>query len=198
VPNIDTAVAMRDLSCFKNLRVEESRILKGPAISPQGDKDTMIFELNRALYASMILTYSQGFAVLRAACEAHSFPFALDTVASIWRGGCIIRSTMLDEIKAAYEKEPRLEHLLDNMKLAEEVINNQSFLRNTVRAAAQWGLPAPGMMAALSYFDALRSSWLPTNLIQAQRDYFGSHTYERIDEKGVFHTKWTETEVKTI
>jgi 6-phosphogluconate dehydrogenase len=196
VPNIDAAVAMRDLSCYKDLRVEESRILDGIAIEQHDDKDTLIANLNKALYASMILTYSQGFAVLRAASEKYDYKLDPGTVASIWRGGCIIRSAVLEQIRAAYEKQPALEHLLDDKQLAGEVVNNEGGLRNVAQNAAQGGLPAPGMMAALSYFDGLRSAWLPANLIQAQRDFFGAHTYERIDEKGTFHTKWTDMEEK--
>jgi 6-phosphogluconate dehydrogenase len=146
----------------------------------------------------MILTYSQGFALLSAASKNYEYSFAPAVVARIWRGGCIIRSAMLEQIKAAYEKQPDLVHLLDDEHFAGEVVGNQQSLRNVVCTAAQWGLPVPGMMAALSYLDGLRSAWLPANLIQAQRDYFGAHTYERIDEKGTFHTKWTKTEATKL
>ncbi len=198
VPNIDTAVAMRDLSVFKTLRVEESRILSGPIVEPHNDIDKVIDDLYKALYVSMILTYSQGFALLLAAGRKYGYSFNPAIVAKIWRGGCIIRSAVLEQIMKAFENEPNLVHLLDYPYFAGEVVANQQSLRNIVSLAAQWGIPVPGMMAALSYYDSLRSAWLPANLIQAQRDYFGSHTYERVDEKGTFHTKWRETEVAKV
>jgi 6-phosphogluconate dehydrogenase len=194
VPNIDTAVAMRDLSAYKNLRVEESHILNGPVIKQQENIETIVEDLYKALYVSMILTYSQGFALLNVASKNYEYSLDPAVVAKIWRGGCIIRSAMLEQIKTAYESQPNLAHLLDDKYFAGEVVGNQQSLRKIVCMAAQWGIPAPGMMAALSYFDGLRSAWLPANLIQAQRDYFGAHTYERVDEKGTFHTKWTKTE----
>jgi 6-phosphogluconate dehydrogenase len=146
----------------------------------------------------MILTYSQGFALLSTASKNYGYSLDTTVVAKIWRGGCIIRSAMLEQIKTAYENQPDIAHLLDDKYFAGEVVNNQQSLRNVVCKAAQWGLPVPGMMAALSYFDGLRSAWLPANLIQAQRDYFGSHTYERVDEKGTFHTKWTGKEAAKV
>jgi 6-phosphogluconate dehydrogenase len=196
VPNIDTAVAMRDLSSYKSLRVEESHILSGPVIKPQEEIETILDDLYKALYVSMILTYSQGFALLSAASKNYEYSLDPATVAKIWRGGCIIRSAMLDQIKTAYESRPDLAHLLDDKYFAGEIVSNQQSLRNVVSMAANWGLPVPGMMAALSYFDGLRSAWLPANLIQAQRDYFGAHTYERVDEKGTFHTQWSDSEAK--
>jgi 6-phosphogluconate dehydrogenase len=196
VPNIDTAVAMRDLSAYKNLRVEESHILSGPVIKPQEDIETIVEDIYKALYVSMIMTYSQGFALLLAASKNYGYSLDSSVVAKIWRGGCIIRSGMLEQIKTAFESQPDLEHLLDDKYFAGEVVNNQQSLRNVVCKATQLGLPVPGMMAALSYFDGLRSAWLPANLIQAQRDYFGAHTYERVDEKGTFHTQWSNKEVQ--
>jgi 6-phosphogluconate dehydrogenase len=144
----------------------------------------------------MILTYSQGFALLSAASKNYEYSLDLSIIAKIWRGGCIIRSAMLEQIKTAYETSPNLAHLLDDKYFAGEVVGNQQSLRKIVSMAAQWGVPVPGMMEALSYFDAIRSAWLPANLIQAQRDYFGSHTYERVDEKGTFHTEWSIKEVQ--
>ncbi len=198
VPNIDTAVAMRDLSVFKSLRVEESRLLNGPVIKPQDNIEAILDDLYKALYVSMIITYSQGFALLSAASKTYGYSIDPAVVAKIWRGGCIIRSAILEPIKTAYEQNPNLAHLLDDKYFAGEVVSNQQSLRNIVSTAAQWGIPVPGMMAGLSYFDALRSAWLPANLIQAQRDYFGAHTYERVDEKGTFHTKWTESEAARV
>jgi 6-phosphogluconate dehydrogenase len=116
----------------------------------------------------------------------------LEDVARIWRGGCIIRAALLDEIVAAFHARPDLPNLLIDLHLAQEVMARQEDLRTVVRIAAERGIPTPGLMASLAYFDAYRSAWLPANLIQAQRDYFGAHTYERMDAKGVFHTRWQE------
>jgi 6-phosphogluconate dehydrogenase len=129
-------------------------------------------------------------AVLKVASEKYGYDLDLSAVARIWRGGCIIRAAVLEHIREAYRNQPRLPNLLLDHELAEKVMAHQEDLRVVVIAAAQLNLPAPGLMTALSYLDAYRSAWLPANLIQAQRDYFGAHTYERIDAKGTFHTEW--------
>ena len=152
----------------------------------------MMENARQSLYAAMVLTYAQGFALLARASKEYDYDLNLREVARIWRGGCIIRSALLQDIMAAYEKQADLPHLLVDQRFAEIAVKHQDGLRATVGAAAQCGIPMPGAMAALAYFDSLRQAWLPANLIQAQRDYFGSHTYERIDEKGTFHTHWSE------
>jgi 6-phosphogluconate dehydrogenase len=140
----------------------------------------------------MIITYTQGMALLGKASHALSYGFDLQEIVRVWRGGCIIRSALLDNIRSAFVRSPRTPSLFEDEHLAEELMNRQSDLRAVVATAAELGIPAPGMMAGLAYFDSYRSAWLPANLIQAQRDFFGSHTYKRVDIKGVFHTQWKE------
>lgn len=193
VPNIDTAVEARDLSCYKNLRLAVSELLTGPSGLLHADKFALIKDLEEALYAGMIITYSQGFALLSKASEACNYNFDLGQIAAVWRGGCIIRSSILEDIVAAYKRNPQLPHLLEDKQLADKVAAQQANLRSAVLSAVNLGIPVPGIMAALSYYDSLRSPSLPANLIQAQRDYFGSHTYERIDAKGTFHTEWDKS-----
>jgi 6-phosphogluconate dehydrogenase len=190
VPTIDIAVAMRNLSAFESERVEASQVLVGPNATFRGDQREFIKKLGNALYAAMIITYAQGMAQLRRASDTNEYDLDLEAVARIWRGGCIIRAALLEEILAAYRRQPDLPNLLVDSELKQRVMARQADLRSVVRTAAELGIPTPGLMVSLAYFDGYRSTWLPANLIQAQRDYFGAHTYERIDEKGTFHTEW--------
>jgi 6-phosphogluconate dehydrogenase len=190
VPTIDIAVAMRNLSAFEEERQAASTALNGPKMKFQGDRQSLVERLDHALYAAMIITYAQGMALLWKASQAYDYNLDLEGVARIWRGGCIIRSALLEDIRAAYRAQPDLPNLLANPFLAEEIMARQADLRVVVRTAAELGIPTPAMMVSLAYYDGYRSSWLPANLIQAQRDYFGAHTYERVDAKGVFHTQW--------
>jgi 6-phosphogluconate dehydrogenase len=192
VPNIDLAVAMRNMSALKSERVTASKALKGPTVTPPDDKERFLERLGKAMYAGMIITYAQGMAQLRKASQQYEYDLNLEDVARIWRGGCIIRASLLEHMRAAYQAEPTLKSLLLDPHLRQEVLSRQSDLRHIVRYAAEVGLPAPGLATALAYVDAYRSAWLPANLIQAQRDYFGAHTYERVDAKGVFHTQWRQ------
>jgi 6-phosphogluconate dehydrogenase len=192
VPIIDVAVGMRNLSSFKSERVAASQELQGPTTAFQGDRDGFIAQLRNALYAGMIITYAQGMALLRAASQAHDYGLDLEEVARIWRGGCIIRAALLEDFRAAYRVRADLPNLLADSHLAGEVVARQGDLRTVVNTAAELGIPGPGLMAALGYYDGYRSAWLPANLIQAQRDCFGAHTYERVDEKGVFHSQWSQ------
>jgi 6-phosphogluconate dehydrogenase len=144
------------------------------------------------MIASVILTYAQGMSQLRTASTENNYNLDLEAVARIWRGGCIIRAALLEDIRSAFKARQDLPNLLLDKKLGQAVNSRQNDLRYVVRSAAELGTPLPGMMSALGYFDAYRSAWLPANLIQAQRDYFGSHTYERVDEEGVFHTHWEQ------
>jgi 6-phosphogluconate dehydrogenase len=194
VPTIDTAVALRNLSAFKDERETASQSLKGPSQRIDCDRDAFVKQLGEAMYAAMIITFAQGMAQLRCASAEHDYGLNLDDVARIWRGGCIIRAALLDEIRRAYEGRPALPNLLLDVELGKTVEQTQGSLRSVVRRAAEAGIPAAGFMSALAYFDAYRSAWLPANLIQAQRDFFGSHTYERLDAKGRFHTQWTRPE----
>ena len=183
---------MRDLSTFKSERKNAGRTYEGPYETHQGDRTRFLDQLRNALYVSMIITYSQGMALLGRASNAYGYHLDLAAVARIWRGGCIIRAAMLEDLRAAFRSEPELSNLLLDSRLANEVQRRQADLRRVIRAAADWGLPVPGLMASLGYFDAYRSEWLPTNLTQAQRDYFGAHTYKRTDMEGTFHTQWVE------
>ena len=190
VPTIDTAVSMRHLSAFKTERLKADSVLKGPVAHIEEDKATFIKKMNDALYFGMLITYAQGFELLRIASEEKGYNLNLSDVARIWRGGCIIRSEMLDDFMKAYESVSQLPNLLFDTKLSTAVNEKQAIARDVVIQAAKAGLPVPGLMSSLEYFDAYRSGHLAANMIQAQRDFFGSHTYERIGEEGVFHTDW--------
>jgi 6-phosphogluconate dehydrogenase len=191
-PTIDMAVAMRNLSAKEEERSAASRALTGPQPLFEGDLWDSVEQLRHALYAAMIVTYAQGMAQLRVASNANNYDLDLEAVARIWRGGCIIRAVLLEKIRAAYKTNAKLPNLLLDPALGQAVESRQADLRGVVRAAVEWGIPTPGLAVSLAYFDGYRSVWLPANLIQAQRDYFGAHTYERIDQKGTFHTRWVE------
>ncbi|WP_319408365.1 NADP-dependent phosphogluconate dehydrogenase [uncultured Desulfosarcina sp.] len=187
---IDAAVMMRDMSTYKTQREKAGRMLKGPNPRFEGKKDDIVQQIKNALYAAMIITYTQGLALLAKASGTYHYNLNVETVARIWRGGCIIRATLLEAIRSAYKSNPDLENLLFDGHLGQSVAARQADLRGVVRTGAALGLPMPGLMTALAYFDALRCGRLPANLIMAQRDYFGAHTYERVDEAGIFHTQW--------
>lgn len=189
-PTIDAAVTWRNLSDFLTERRLASRELRGPGRNGRIDRQAFLEKLRKALFASMILTYDQGFALLRVSSRIHQYNLDLEAVARIWRGGCIIRAGLLEDIRRAYKARADLPNLLIDAHIAEMVEDSQSALREVVQTATAWGLPIPGMMASLAYFDGFRSVWLPANLIQAQRDFFGAHTYQRVDQDGVYHTQW--------
>jgi 6-phosphogluconate dehydrogenase len=186
---IDTAVSMRDLSKFKALRTKASTLYKGnePIKAPQ---DEFLKSLEGALYFSTIIAYAQGMHLLSEASREFKYNLKMDKIALIWRGGCIIRSLFLEDIYQAYKKDGALPHLLLDSSVADKVNSVISHVRTVVAAAASSGVAIPAFTAALSYFDTFRSGRMPSNLIQAQRDYFGAHTYERIGKEGVFHTQW--------
>jgi 6-phosphogluconate dehydrogenase len=192
IPTIDLAVAMRDLSVFEKQREKAGEIFQRPIPPFAGDRKTFIDKIGHALHAAMIVVYAQGMAVLAAASDTYKYHLDLETVARIWRGGCIIRAVLLEDIRMAYRNQPGLPNLLLAPELSIKVIAHEEDLRRVVCAAIELGLPAPCFMTALAYLDGYRSAWLPANLIQAQRDYFGAHSYERIDVKGTFHTDWTK------
>jgi 6-phosphogluconate dehydrogenase len=189
-PSIDVAVVMRDLSGDLQERQEAARALSGPPPAFGGHKERFIGQLQKALYAGMIATYAQGMALLKKASQTYKYGLDLEAVARIWRGGCIIRAALLEEIRSAYINRPDLDNLLLDPDLGQAFMQRQGDLREVVKTAVALGLPAPGFMASLAYFDAYRSKRLPANLIQAQRDFFGAHTYERLDAAGSFHTEW--------
>jgi len=190
VPTIDMAVAMRNLSVFGSERDAASRILNRPVPLPKGDRPQMIDRLRSALHVGMIIAYAQGMALLTVASAKHGFQLDLERVARIWRGGCIIRAALLEDIRAAFRVRRDLPNLLLDPHLAKKIAENQENLRRVVCTASELGVPAPAMMASLAYLDSYRSAWMPANLIQAQRDYFGAHSYERTDVAGTFHTQW--------
>lgn len=192
-PNIDAALLMRNLSDRLAERMKASTMLLGPDHRLRSNGDWLIRLLPDAYYAGMVMCYAQGMELLADASKAYAFGLDLEVVARIWRGGCIIRAGILDDIRSAYRRKSDLVNLLLDKYLGIEVARRQNSLRAVVNAAAELGLPAPGFSASLAYFDAYRSAQLPVNLIQAQRDYFGAHTYERRDMPGkIFHTEWSE------
>lgn len=192
VPTIDAAVAMRNLSRFDEERDQASRVFTLPAPRPPADRSLVVDQLRSALYAGMIISYAQGMALLRVASDRYEYQLNLEEVAHLWRGGCIIRSALLVDIGAAFRARPDLPNLLLDPALAGKLTVHQQPLREIVSLASELGIPAPGLMTSLGYLDAYRSASLPANLIQAQRDDFGAHTYERTDVKGTFHTEWEQ------
>jgi 6-phosphogluconate dehydrogenase len=191
-PTIDVAVVMRDMSGYKEERQKAAQVLSGPAAAFQGDRQRFIGQVKNALYACMVATYAQGLALLQRASAVYNYCLDLEAVARIWRGGCIIRAALLEDIRNAYKAKADLANLLMDPHLGREFQSREADLREVVKVAAALGLPAPSMMVTLGYYDAYRSAVLPANLIQAQRDFFGAHTYERLDVPGVFHTEWEE------
>jgi len=194
IPTIDMAVVMRDLSALKDQRVAAAQVLTGPSPNFSGDKATFIRQVKNALYVATVTSYAQGMAMLQKASETYEYHLELEEVARIWRGGCIIRASLLELIRAAYAANPSLPNLLVDPNFSREILQRQQDMREVVKKAVEWGLSVPCLMASLAYFDAYRSERLPTNLVQAQRDKFGAHTYERVDEPGIFHTEWNKIE----
>jgi 6-phosphogluconate dehydrogenase len=190
IPVIDSAVAMRDLSAHKEEREKAADLLKGPGTHFKVEDYDLVTWLEEALYFSMIITYAQGMALLQNASREYQYNLKPEKIARIWRGGCIIRSALLETIAAAFAKDPGLPSLLMDQNIAQQLMETQNGIRKTVQTGSQSGIPVPAMMASLGYFDSFRSRWLPANLIQAQRDYFGAHTYQRNDREGIFHTHW--------
>ena len=194
IPTIDAAVNARSLSARKDERVEASRRIKGPgAAPPPGDTKAFVGAVRDALYASKICSYAQGMNLIRAGSEAYGWNINLGETARIWKGGCIIRARFLGRIKEAYQRRPDLPNLLLDEEFNAWVERAQANWRGVVAAAVRAGVPVPGMSASVAYFDMFRTADLPLNLTQAQRDFFGAHTYERADEPGNFiHTEWED------
>ncbi|HBG26213.1 MAG: phosphogluconate dehydrogenase (NADP(+)-dependent, decarboxylating) [Planctomycetes bacterium GWF2_41_51] len=190
---IGEAVFARCLSAIKEERVEAAKILKGSDKPFKGDKAKMVDDLRKALYASKIVSYAQGYQLMRAAAKEYGWNLNYGGIALMWRGGCIIRSAFLGKIKSAFKKNPNLVNLLLDPFFTSAVKKSQFAWRRVVRAAVDLGIPMPAICSALSYYDGYRAERLPANLLQAQRDYFGAHTYERVDKpRGeFFHTNWT-------
>jgi 6-phosphogluconate dehydrogenase len=189
---VTEAVYARCLSAMKEARVRASKVLKGPEVKFTGDQKAFIDQTREALYASKICSYAQGFVQMEAAAKEHSWPLDYGNIALLWRGGCIIRARFLDRIKEAFDTEKNLENLLLAPYFTAAVEKAQPAWRQVAVTAMQLGIPVPAFATALAYYDGYRQARLPANLLQAQRDYFGAHTYQRTDQPGVFHTEWLE------
>jgi 6-phosphogluconate dehydrogenase len=192
---VTEAVFARCLSALKDARVRASKVLAGPSdamakFKKSVNKKAFAEEVRHALYASKICSYAQGFVQLAAAAAEHKWDLSFGNVALLWRGGCIIRARFLERIKEAFDADAKLENLLLAPYFQKATAEAQTPWRNVVATAAQLGIPAPAFSTALAYYDGYRSARLPANLLQAQRDYFGAHTYQRVDKEGVFHTDW--------
>jgi len=192
---IAEAVYARIISSLKDQRVVASKILGGPERKIEGDKKAIIEDLRKAVYASKIVSYAQGFMLLKDASEEYGWDLNYGEIALMWRDGCIIRSVFLDDIMKAYKKDKNLGNLLFDSFFVDAVTTSDKSWRKTISRAVESGIPIPALSSALSFYDAYRSERLPTNLLQAMRDYFGAHTYERVDRpRGEFyHTNWTGT-----
>lgn len=189
---IGEAVYARCLSSLKGERVRASKILKGPTTKFEGDKAKFIAQLGQALYASKIVSYAQGFMLMRQAGKDYGWNLNFAGIALMWRGGCIIRSVFLGKIKDAYTNNPELENLLFDPFFTEATADAQNSWRSVISQAVQMGIPTPALSTALNFYDGLRHEIVPANLLQAQRDYFGAHTYELLDSPGKHvHTNWT-------
>jgi 6-phosphogluconate dehydrogenase len=190
IPTINAAVESRILSALKAERVHASRILRGPSPHYHGRKEKLVDAVRAALYASKVTSYAQGFALLRMASAEYGYDLQPGNIARIWRAGCIIRASLLGDIMAAYQRDAALPNLLLDDAFRQAVDSRQASWRFVVQVAVEMGIPVPAVSASLAYFDAYRSERLPANLTQGQRDYFGAHTYRRVDKPGVFHTEW--------
>ncbi|MDZ4658674.1 MAG: decarboxylating NADP(+)-dependent phosphogluconate dehydrogenase [Bythopirellula sp.] len=187
---VTEAVYARCLSAMKESRVRASKVLSGPSAKYNGDRAKFIDQIRDALYASKICSYAQGFVQLQAASAEHGWALNFGNCALLWRGGCIIRALFLDRIKEAFDKDPKLENLLLAPYFQQAMQTAQDGWRHVVSTAALLGIPTPAFSAALAYYDGYRRERLPANLLQAQRDYFGAHTFERLDKPGTFHAEW--------
>ncbi|AGK54807.1 NADP-dependent phosphogluconate dehydrogenase [Bacillus sp. 1NLA3E] len=193
LPIITESVFARFISAMKDERIAASKLLKGPKTNGfTGDKQAFIEAVRKALYMSKICSYAQGFAQMRSASEEYNWDLRYGDISMIFRGGCIIRAQFLQKIKDAYDLDPGLKNLLLDPYFNEIVGSYQDALREIIGVAVQNGIPVPCFSAALSYYDSYRMETLPANLLQAQRDYFGAHTYQRIDKEGIFHTEWMD------
>ncbi|MCF1675937.1 NADP-dependent phosphogluconate dehydrogenase [Tetragenococcus halophilus] len=191
LPLITESVFARYISAFKQERVQASEILqKTPEYSFTGDKKELLEKIRQALYFSKIMSYAQGFAQLRAASDEYDWNLPFGEIAKIWRAGCIIRAQFLQKITDAYDKDPDIDNLLLDDYFKEIAEKYQQAVRDVIGVAVQAGVPVPTFSSAIAYFDSYRAKRLPANLIQAQRDFFGAHTYERVDKEGIFHYSW--------
>ncbi len=192
IPTINAAVESRIVSALKSQRISASKVLHGPKPKYDGTRRKLINAARAALYASKITSYAQGFGLMKIASEEYKYDLPMSDIAKIWRAGCIIRADLLGDIMAAFKRDPNLVNLLLDDAFREAVESRQKNWRLVVQTAVGMGIPVLATGASLAYFDAYRSERLPANLTQAQRDYFGAHTYRRVDKPGSFHTEWIE------
>ncbi|MEH7674342.1 NADP-dependent phosphogluconate dehydrogenase [Bacillus pumilus] len=191
LPIITESVFARYISAMKDERVEASQLIEGPKPAQSAEnKKELIEAVRKALFMSKICSYAQGFAQMKAASDEYNWDLKYGEIAMIFRGGCIIRAAFLQQIKEAYDRNPELKNLLLDPYFKDIAQSYQSSLRKVISLAVEQGIPVPSLSSALAYFDSYRTAVLPANLIQAQRDYFGAHTYERTDKEGIFHTEW--------
>lgn len=190
VPTIAEALYARYMSSKKKERVEASKVLAGPRIDIIKDRESVIEDLGKALYSSKICSYAQGFDLLKQASKVYGWSLNMGSIAMLWRGGCIIRAQFLDRIKDAYDNNRDLQNLLLDPYFKGVIEESQDSWRRIISMAVTNGIPVPSLSSALAYYDSYRRDRLPANVIQAQRDYFGSHTFERIDKEGIFHREW--------
>jgi 6-phosphogluconate dehydrogenase len=198
IPTVNAAVEARLLSALKSERVAASTVLPGPAASPGSpagrgfSRADLIDAARRALYAAKITSYAQGMALLRQASAEYKYDIDLAEVAKIWRAGCIIRAALLSDVRSAFSRNPALVNLMLDGSFSKAMASGQQALRDVVQAAVAAGIPVPALSSSLAYYDSYRSARLPANLTQGHRDFFGAHTYRRVDREGVFHTDWTQ------
>ncbi|MBX4267820.1 NADP-dependent phosphogluconate dehydrogenase [Clostridium estertheticum] len=190
IPSITEAVFARCMSSLKDERIYASSRLKGPDVKFKGDKKDFIEAVRRALYTSKICSYAQGFALMRVASKEYNWDLKYGKIAKIFRGGCIIRAQFLNKINEAYESDENLNNLMLDSYFNNIINSYQKDLRYVISTAVNLGVPVPSFSSALTYYDSYRSANLPANLLQAQRDYFGAHTFERVDKEGTFHHEW--------
>jgi 6-phosphogluconate dehydrogenase len=198
IPTMTAAVNARIVSFYKHERVKASKILTGPTGKYEGDRQAFINKIRDALYCSKICSYAQGMHLLIAASKEFHYELNLSEIARIWKGGCIIRAGFLDKIKNAFIQDPQLANILTAPEFKQSILDKQTAWREVIAEAAKLGIPVPAFSTSLAYFDSYRREQLPQNLTQAQRDYFGAHTYERIDKPGLFHTEWTPVDRESL
>jgi len=191
IPTITAAVDARSISALKEQRVKAAGLLSGPSSHPIGNVLNFIHDVRDALYCSKICSYAQGMAMLNVADKAFGYGMKLDEIARIWKAGCIIRAVFLNSIMQAFKEQPQLENLLLDKRFRDAINTKQDAWRRVIAVAINNDIPTPAFSASLAYYDSYRRERLPANLIQAQRDYFGAHTYERLDKPGIFHTEWS-------
>jgi 6-phosphogluconate dehydrogenase len=191
IPTVNAAVEARLLSALKTERVAAAKVLAGPSDRYKGSSADLVDDVRQALYASKITSYAQGMALLRLASKEYGYGIDPGEVARIWRAGCIIRATLLNDIRDAFRRDPNLVNLLLDRAFRDAIAGRQDAWRRVVQTAVGLGIPVPATGASLAYYDSYRTARLPASLTQGQRDYFGAHTYRRIDREGSIHTDWS-------